>query len=376
MSTTATPPAIAEDPALADLVAQVRAAQADRQPLQICGGGSKAFYGETPRPDLRPLDVRGLRGISRHEPTELVVTVRAGTSLAELEATLAAHGQWLPFEPPHYGVDPRQGTVGGMVAAGLAGPARATAGGVRDYVLGASVLNGRGQLLSFGGQVMKNVAGYDIARLLPGSLGVLGVICEVSLKVLPMPPASCTLRFELDELASLKRLQRWGTQPLPVSASAWWNGMLVVRLAGAVAAVEAARAQFGGEEVDAPLARDFWQGLRDQRDEFFINAQQAIAVGATLWRLSVPQSAPAAELPGEHLIEWGGAQRWCVTTAPATKVREIAQRLRGHATAFRGQREPGVFAPLPGPQAEIQRRLKAEFDPDGLFNPGRLYPDL
>ena len=237
--------------------------------------------------------MRPLAGISSYEPSELVVTVRAGTPLAELEAALAEKGQCLPFEPPRFGEGMVGGTVGGMVAAGLAGPARVSSGGVRDHVLGASLLSGRGEVLSFGGQVIKNVAGYDVSRVLAGSLGILGVICEVSLKVLPQPTATQTLRFELDEGAALQRINEWGGQPLPIAASAWWSGMLVVRLAGAAAAVHAARARLGGDAIEPAMADAFWAGLRDHRDEFFGAAAAAVAGGASLWR-----AVGAADRPG------------------------------------------------------------------------------
>ena len=264
-----------------------------------------------------------------------------------------------------------------MVAAGLAGPARASVGGVRDYVLGATLLNGRAEVLSFGGQVMKNVAGYDVPRLLAGSLGALGVICEVSLKVLPQPVATATLRFELDQAAALMKLNQWGGQPLPLSASAWWDGMLVLRLAGAQAAVASAGAALGGEAIEPAMAAAFWDGLRDHRDEFFAGAHKAVAGGATLWRLSLPQTAPPLALSGEQLIEWGGAQRWLCTSAPAAPIRDAAAAAGGHAVQFRGgDRNGGVFAPLPPAMETIHRRLKAAFDPDGIFNRGRLYPWL
>ncbi len=360
------------DPALLALTERIHAARSSKTPLDIRGGHTKAWYGQTPQG--QPLDTRALAGISSYEPTELVVTVRAGTQLSDLEAALNEAGQCLPFEPPRFGA---QGTVGGMVAAGLSGPARASAGGLREHVLGASMLNGRGELLHFGGQVIKNVAGYDVSRLLAGSMGVLGVICEVSLKVLPMPPALCTLRFEFDEAAALKHLNDWGGQPLPLSASAWWEGTLVLRLAGAAAAVQAAQARLGGETIAPDLAAGFWAGLRDQTDEFFAGAAKAVALGATLWRLSVPQTAPALKLSGEQLIEWHGGQRWLCTSASAALVREAAQAVGGHATVFRsGDKSAGVFAPLKSPLDRIHRQLKAAFDPDGIFNPGRLYADL
>ncbi|MCW5609347.1 MAG: glycolate oxidase subunit GlcE [Rubrivivax sp.] len=366
----------ATDHPLEALVAQVREARARKASLQIVGGNTKHFLGGIPQGE--PLDVGPLAGISSYEPSELVVTVRAGTPLAELEALLAQQGQCLPFEPPRFTTDAGTGgTVGGMVAAGLAGPARAAAGGVRDYVLGATLLDGRGELLSFGGQVMKNVAGYDVSRLLAGAMGVLGVICEVSLKVLPRPPATLTLRLELDEAQALRRLNEWGGRPLPLNASAWWEGTLVVRLAGAAAAVQSARAAIGGEVIDAAMADPFWDGLRDQRDEFFVGALKAVAAGAGLWRLSVPSTAPPLKLSGEQLIEWGGAQRWLCTTAPAQTLRDAAAAVGGHATLFRAHRreDGGRPAPLAPPLARIHRELKRAFDPDGVFNRGRLYPE-
>ncbi|WP_088279405.1 glycolate oxidase subunit GlcE [Ideonella sp. A 288] len=359
------------DPALARLVDQVQTARAAQGTLRIQGGGTKDFYGEAPQGE--PLSTRELRGISSYEPTELVVTVRAGTPLAELEATLAEKGQCLAFEPPRFTAG---GTVGGMVAAGLAGPSRAAVGGVRDYVLGATLLNGRAEVLSFGGQVMKNVAGYDVSRVLAGSMGTLGVILEVSLKVLPVAPATTTLRFETDEAAALRQLNQWGGQPLPIHATAWWNGMLVVRLSGAAAAVESATAKLGGEVIEPALAAGFWAGLRDHTDEFFASADRAVAAGATLWRLSLPQVAPPMQLSGEHLVEWGGAQRWVVTTAPAATLREVTMRLGGHASVFRGDKAAGVFTPLSAPLARIHREMKTAFDPDHVFNPGRLYAGL
>jgi glycolate oxidase FAD binding subunit len=360
------------DSALAVLVERVREARARGTPLAICGGGTKTWYGEAPQGE--PLDTTALTGISSYEPTELVVTARAGTRMAELEGALADAGQCLPFEPPRFGAN---GTVGGMVAAGLAGPARAAVGGVRDHVLGCSLLNGRAELLSFGGQVMKNVAGYDVSRLVVGSLGILGVICEVSLKVMPRAPTTATLRFEMDEASALHRVNEWAGQPLPLAASAWWDGTLVLRLAGAQAAVLSAQQSLGGEVIEPALAQRFWEGVRDHGDEFFVGAAKAVEGGATLWRLSVPQTLPPLRLSGEQLVEWGGAQRWLCTTAPASLVRETVAGVGGHATLFRGRdRSGGVFAPLKSPLDRIHRELKAAFDPDHVFNPGRLYPGL
>ncbi len=376
------------DVALQRLVEQVQSARAARTPLDIRGGGTKAFYGGEPVGDV--LDVRPLAGISSYEPSELVVTVRGGTLLADLEAALAEQGQCLPFEPPRFGAGGEpggasigkplgmsSGTVGGMVAAGLAGPARAAVGSVRDYVLGAALLNGRGELLNFGGTVMKNVAGYDVSRVLAGSMGIFGVICEVSLKVLPVAPATVTVRLELDAASAIKRLNEWGGQPLPLNASAWWDGMLVLRLSGAAAAVKAAHDRIGGELIDVPAAQAFWQGLRDHRDEFFVGAARAVEGGAGLWRLSVPPTAAPLKLSGEQLLEWGGAQRWICTSAPAATLRDAAAGAGGHAVLFRARdKGVGTFAPLKAPLDRIHRELKLAFDPAGIFNPGRLVSGL
>jgi glycolate oxidase FAD binding subunit len=263
------------------------------------------------------------------------------------------------------------------VAAGLSGPARAALGSVRDHLLGAVLINGKGELLSFGGTVMKNVAGFDVSRVLAGSMGQLGLITEVTLKVLPLPAATATLRFKFDQAAALMALNRWGGEPLPIEASAWCDGALLLRLAGAQAAVQAACRKLGGDVVSQDEADALWLRLRDHVHHFFAAAQLACTAGLSLWRLGVPATAPVLNLPGEQLIEWGGAQRWVLTPAEPGALREAAAAVGGHATLFRAQdKGGGVFAPLSAPLAAIHKRLKASFDPHGVFNPGRLYPDL
>ena len=355
------------------LAERVRDAAATGGTLCIRGGGSKDFYGEAPEGEL--LDTRSLGTAIEHEPTELVVTASAGLPLADLEARLAEHGQCLAFEPPHFD---GPATVGGMVAAGLSGPARAAAGSVRDHVLGLALVCGSGELMHFGGKVIKNVAGYDVSRVVAGSLGILGVIVEVSLKVLPRAEAEATLRFDLAAGAALERLHSWGARPLPLTASAWWNGNLVVRLSGSSAAVREARAELGGDAIEAAAAGPFWCALRDHHDPFFSAADDAVRnEDATLWRLSLPATAPLLGLDGDELVEWHGAQRWLVSSLPAATVRESAAALGGHATAFRsGDKSAGAFAPLSPPLRRIHERLKQAFDPGGVFNPGRLYPGL
>ena len=346
---------------------RVRAAAATKTPLCLRGGGTKDFYGRAPAGEV--FDLRANRGVVAHEPTELVVTVRGGTPLAELEAALAERGQYLAFEPPHFGAD---ATVAGCVAAGLSGPRRSSMGAVRDFMLGVKLLDGRGEVLKFGGQVMKNVAGYDVSRLVAGSLGTLGIVLEVSLKVLPRPVAEATLRFELDEADMLRRVNEWGGQPLPVSASLWHGGVLHVRLSGAEAAVRAASAKLGGEVLDAAAATALWAAAREQTAAPF-----ALDAGEVLWRMSLPSTAPALDLPGRQVVEWGGALRWLASAGDAAQVRARAAQLGGHATAFRGGDRSGeVFQPLSAPLATIQRRLKQSFDPAGIFNPGRLYPEF
>ena len=370
-------------PELQNIIERIRSAAQDATPLRIRGGGSKDFYGGALTGE--PLDMSGYAGVSSYEPSELVVTVRAGTPLAELEALLARQGQCLPFEPPHFGQNSAQATVGGMVAAGLAGPARASVGSVRDYVLGARMINGRGELLTFGGQVMKNVAGYDVSRVLAGSLGVLGVIAELSLKVLPVAPAEATLAFECSQAEALKRLNQWGGQPLPLNASCWTQqggqGWLSLRLRGAAAAVEAACRQLGGERSDPAQSAARWTALREQQLPFFAERSDEQA----LWRLSLPQTAPALALDDAPppLIEWHGGQRWyLLPPGQVAQLRSAARAAGGHATLFAraalddAQPRADAFEALSPALQKIHAALKREFDPQGIFNRGRLYADL
>ena len=371
------------DLALAQIAERVRAAAADQTPLRIRGGGTKDFHGRTLHGEV--LDTRALQGIVAYEPSELVVTVRAGTPLADLEAALAGRGQCLPFEPPHFA---REGgghaTVGGMVAAGLSGPARASAGAVRDYVLGTTLVNGRGEVLQFGGQVMKNVAGYDVSRLMAGAWGTLGLLAEVSLKVLPVAPGEATLRFDdMPQAEALRSLQAWGGRPLPLNASCWvpgtGQGTLYVRLRGAAAAVEAACRTLGGTRMADPASvQADWAACREQTLPWFL--ARAEHPGHALWRLSVPAAAPVLALPGgaQPLVEWHGALRWVQAPADAgDALRAAARAAGGSATIFRaadeGARDAHSPWVLPSSALEqIHARLKQRFDPAGIFNPGRM----
>lgn len=343
----------------------VRAGQ-EKTPLRIRGSGSKDWYGGAPQGEV--LDMGGYSGIVSYEPTELVITARCGTPLREIEETLAQQGQMLAFEPPHFGPD---ATIGGVVASGLAGPRRQAAGAVRDFVLGTMLLDGRGQLLRFGGQVMKNVAGYDVSRLLAGSLGTLGAIMEVSLKVMPRPQAEASVRLELGQEEALRKMNEWGGQPLPLSASVWTDGVLALRLSGAHAAVHAARLRIGGELVPEIDAAALWQDLREHRHAFFAEQE------TPLWRLALPTVAAPLSHGGAQLIEWGGGQRWLRGGDSAATIQAMAARHGGHATLFRGGcRADGVFQPLAPAVHAIHRNLKNSFDPAGIFNPGRMYRDL
>jgi glycolate oxidase FAD binding subunit len=350
------------EPVAQHLVDQVREARARGACLRVRGGGSKDAIGQIARGEV--LDTRALSGITAYEPSELVISALAGTPLRDIEELLASRGQALAFEPPRLGGPLAQTTLGGVVASGLSGPARASRGAARDHVLGVRMVNGRAQVLRFGGSVMKNVAGFDLSRLMTGSMGTLGLLLEVTVKVLPQAVASATLRFEMTQEQALAQVNLWAGQPLPLDASAWWDGLLVLRLRGAQAAVQS--------------AEPFWLGLRDQQDEFFTRARAAVQAGAgqthgaTLWRISVPATAKPLALPGETLVEWFGAQRWLCTTAPAAAVHEAAAQAGGHALAWVTHTPQGVV--LPEVLLKLHRQVQQAFDPDGVFDTGRLWP--
>ncbi|SHM26733.1 glycolate oxidase FAD binding subunit [Nitrosospira sp. Nsp11] len=359
----------------------IQAAGGADEQLIIRSGGTKDFYGSRivalaladPLPSRGGiLDATAYAGIVDYEPTELVVTARAGTRLSDLETELARHGQMLAFEPPHFGAG---ATLGGCVATGLSGPRRASGGAVRDFVLGVRMLDGRGEDLRFGGQVMKNVAGYDVSRLMTGSMGTLGLLLEVSLKVLPLPAMELTLRLPMNEAEAIEKMNFWAGKPLPVSATCFCDGILVLRLSGAAPAVRAARAIIGGEEIDDGAV--FWETVREQTHPFF-------QAGKPLWRLSIKSTTPPLSLPGNQLIEWGGALRWLVidsadadAEAVHLAIRSAAKGAGGHATLFRGYgSRAAVFHPLTPAMMNITRGLKEKFDPMRILNPGRIYPEI
>lgn len=373
------------DAVLADWRERIRAAAACGQRLRLVGGGSKDFLGGPLVGE--PLVTRAYAGVTDYAPTELVISARAGTPLAEVEALLAETGQMLPFEPPHFGPD---ATLGGAVACGLAGPARPSAGGVRDVVLGVRILDGRAQDLRFGGQVMKNVAGFDVSRLMVGSMGTLALILEVSMKVLPRPECESTLVFELDQGTALARCVELGRKAMPISATAWIPdvagtapvGHLYLRLAGRETTVAATERALGGETLAHAAQAGFWQDLREQTLPWFLGKEgeqgeaDSVSTNAqrerALYRILVPTATPALALPGNVLNEWGGCQRWLRADAPVDEVRQAVRAHRGQVSRFRGgERTAAVFEPLPAPLRALHARLRAVFDPSGVFDAER-----
>ena len=367
---------------------QILIAAKNKTPLSIQGGGTKSWYGNPN--NYAKLDTRSYSGILEYQPEELVITACAGTPLKEIEAALKEKNQVLAFEPPHFG---ENATFGGAIAAGLAGPGRITVGNFRDFVLGARILDGKGQDLSFGGKVMKNVAGYDVSRLLPGSLGTLSLLLEASVKVLPKPAATATLRCQLSQVKALKALNEWAGQPLPLSASCWvgsanvGNGELTFRLAGAAAAVKAAiplmSSLVNATELNEEVAEDFWNNLREQKLSAFGN----LGADQTLYRLALPAACGPVAISGandEIILEWHGQQRWIKAPgdeATFATIKAIANSHGGHATRFRQganvdpsyQRFTLLTEQAHSKALEaVQERLRSTFDPAGVFATKRL----
>ncbi|MEO6927686.1 MAG: glycolate oxidase subunit GlcE [Casimicrobiaceae bacterium] len=349
--------------------ARIRECAATATPIVIGGGGSKRFYGNDVEGEL--LDTREHTGIVEYAPVELVVVARAGTPLADVESALAAERQMLAFEPPHFGSG---ATLGGAIATGLSGPRRPYAGAARDLVLGVKVIDGNGTRMAFGGRVMKNVAGFDVSRLMTGAQGTLGVLTEIALKCLPMPATDETRVFECSADEAIQRVNQWTGQALPLSATCYERGQLAVRFSGAVPAVAAALRKLGGATLADNAA--FWRSVREHTHGFFGGD-----AGTPLWRVSIKATTPFSDLGGDQLVEWGGALRWLRTKsglpADATRLRAFAATHGGHATLFRGgDRALGAFHPLPPVIAGLHQRLKAAFDPQRILNRGRMYADL
>lgn len=344
----------------------VKEAIAAKIPFAIQGGGSKAFYGNPV--DAGPLDVTSHTGVVSYDPTELCITVRAGTPLSELESLLAEHQQVLPFEPPQY---TNKATIGGAIASGISGPRRAYSGSVRDAILGVQIINGEGEVVNFGGQVMKNVAGYDLSRLMVRSLGTLGLILNVSIRVIPKPEQDLTLSFDASQEDALAFFQKLRLQLLPVTATLWKDGKVYIRFSASEKILQSTQQKMASEHKldESPLTNDFWTAIRDHQDDFFNNSDK------TLWRLSLPPTSDnIVRINDPQLIEWGGAQRWVNSNAPANIIHSIASSRGGYATAFK-RREPGnaVFPALEPNLLNLHRQLKQKMDPHGLFNPNRMY---
>ena len=342
---------------------QVRNAVGNGTSLKIEGGNSKTFLGRETHGEI--LDVSGHRGIVEHDPRELVLTARSGTPLKEIEAALAETGQMLAFEPPHFGDN---ATLGGTIACGLSGPRRPFCGSARDFVLGCKLINGKGEILRFGGQVIKNVAGYDVSRLMVGAYGTLGVLLEISLKVLPRPAASYTLVQECTQAVAISTMSRLLSQPVPVDAACYHAGHCYLRVSGSEQAVKHAHEHLGGEVIEK--SESFWHALREHHLPFLGSAN-------LLYRVLVKPAVPPLEIAGEWLLDWGGAQRWLVSDEPLALIRERVATVGGHVTQFRGGAHNGeIFQPLAAPLLVIHQRLKSSFDPNGIFNRGRIYANL
>lgn len=347
----------------AALQQQVEDAIRTRTPLHIRGSGSKSFLGRASRDKV--LSTARHRGIVAYDPRELVLTARAGTPLAEIEDALSAAGQMLAFEPPHFGDG---ATLGGTIACGLSGPRRPYAGAARDAVLGCKLLNGRGELLNFGGQVMKNVAGYDVSRLMVGAYGTLGVLLEVSLKVLPRPAAILTLMHECPQAEAIRRMSQLLSQPLPVDAACHHAGHCYIRLAGSEQAVKHAHEQLGGEALEK--CAPFWHSLREHHLPFFHG-------GRPLYRVLVKPATAPLDISGSWLLDWGGAQRWLASDEPLDKIRTQVAAAGGHVSRYRNAADDAeTLAPLDAALLNIHQRLKGSFDPHGIFNRGRMHPGL
>ncbi len=345
--------------------------------LRITGSGTKDWFGAELKGSA--LSTKGYQGIVNYQPDELVITVKSGTSIKEVELALDEKNQQFAFDPPYFG---ENATIGGMVCSGLAGPGRVSAGSLRDFVLGAKIMDGQGQVMNFGGTVMKNVAGYDVSRLMPGSLGTLALLLDVSIKVLPKPVATATLRLEIDQDKALHTMNLLASQPWPINASSWQgeqNGVLHIRLSGAKAAVESAtssfKKNFGMQLLESEEAKKFWSALKEQQSDWFKSSNDE---ASPLWRFAVAPTSKPLELTGSTLIEWHGGQRWWQGKLDAATAKSIAAKAHGHASIFRSNEKDLAMLsslndnPLTKALVPVQDRLKKAFDPHGIFATGRL----
>ncbi len=345
-----------------EITSVIQDAYRQKQALVIKAGDTKNFYGRNIQ--AKTLSVANHTGILEYEPSELYITVKSGTPLVEIEQTITKENQIIPCESPHFGAT---ATLGGMVASGLAGPRRVSAGAVRDCVLGTEIVNGKGEYLRFGGKVMKNVAGYDVSRLMCGALGTLGVLMCITIRLLPKPLYEHTVVIELDSHTAIKKMNQWAATPMPITATFYDGQDLYLRLSGSLSTIEACKKEIGGKTFDQNEL--FWTSVKEQTHEFF-------QTDLSLWRISVPPATGILNIPGDNVIEWSGALRWYVSDADEQLIRKEAEQVGGHACLFRGNTTEQRFHPLSHTSMKIHKNLKKTFDPAGILNPGKMYAEL
>ena len=346
-----------------DIASRVEDACRQGQALQILAGNTKFFYGR--KIQETPLSVLEHSGIIEYEPSELYITARCGTPLNEIEQAIKTENQILPCEPPHFGA---AASIGGMVAAGLSGPRRASSGAIRDCLLGVEIINGKGEYLRFGGKVMKNVAGYDASRLMCGALGTLGILMSVTLRLVPKPQHEQTIAITLNPADAIRKMNFWARTPMPVTATFHDGRDLYVRMAGSPSTIKRFADKVKGEPIDR--GDIFWANIKEQAYDFFLTDEP-------IWRVLVPPSTRPLDCPGSCVMEWNGALRWYATHVKASTIHTIAKQAGGHACQFRNQIDTQqVFHPLPSGLLEIHRKLKRAFDPQGILNPGKIYSEL
>ncbi len=342
------------------LCASIREANTTQQALQILSGESKQFYGN--KITAKSLDVSSNKGIVDYEPSELFITARNGTSLKEIEAELDANNQILPFEPPHFNT---QATLGGTISCGLSGPRRAYASSMRDCVLGVNIVNGKGEYLEFGGQVMKNVAGYDASRLMCGAFGTLGVLTQISLRVSPKPHSEITIAIEINQREALENMNAWTQTQLPISATYFNNKVLYIRIAGLESTTKKAHQEIGGEII--ANSEKFWNDLKNHQTDFFQTEKP-------LWRIIIPNTTPDLPINGESCLEWNGGLRWIKSNENTQHIINLCKKMKAQATLFKTNSKPKDCLASINPNIQkLHLNLKTAFDPNRILNPGRMY---
>jgi len=350
------------------LQSQITQAYQDRTPLQIVGGNTKAFYGNASHGEI--ISTTEHQGIVEYDPRELVITVRSGTTLKQVQQVLAEQGQMLGFEPPTFG---GSATIGGTIACGFSGPRRPFAGSARDFVLGCKILTGKGEVIEFGGRVIKNVAGYDVSRLMVGALGTLGLLMEVSIKVVPMPESEITIVMPANVNEALDIMNARAGQPIPLSAASYDGETVILRFSSTENGIKAARDKISGDILHH--GNDYWRQLNEQVHFFFADEYP-------LWRLSLAPATLHLGVPGSWLFDWGGALRWLKTDASIRDVRDAVAAEGGHATLFKNKEywlqddDQSVFHPLSPSLMKFHHKLRTAFDTHKILNRHRLYRDV